>query len=110
MANTLDFNKAKKNYFTVILNDEKKTKLALMTPTKRLLTELINTLPELNGNTPTDEDVNTLYEFTARLMSRNKTGQQVTAEYLAEILDFEDLVTFFTAFTDFITEAANQKN
>ena len=107
---TLDFNKVKKNYFNVILNDEKQTKLAIMTPTKRLLTELMEMLPETTGGIPSEEELTSLYELTARLMSRNKTGKQVTAADLEEILDFEDLVTFFEAYTEFLTAAANEKN
>ena len=110
MANVLDFNKTKKKYFNVVLNDDEQTKLAIMTPTKRLLTELMEMLPETTGEIPTEEELTSLYELTARLMSRNKTGRPVTADELAEILDFEDLVTFFEAYTDFLTQAANEKN
>lgn len=110
MAQTLDFNKVKKSYLTITLNDEKQTKLLVMTPTKRLLTELSEMLPDTSGDMPSEEDLNSLYELTARLMSRNKAGKQVNAADLAEILDFEDLITFFTAYTDFIQSAANVKN
>lgn len=110
MTQSLDFNKVKKNYFTIVLNDEKKTRLQVMTPTKGLLMELTTMLPETSGGMPSEEDLSALYDFAARLMSRNKTGKVVTGEQLAEILDFEDLILFFTAFTDFITELTNEKN
>lgn len=110
MTNTLDFNKVKKNYFTITLNNEERTKLQVMTPTKRLLSELATILPETSGGMPSDEDLKSLYNFAAQLMSRNKAGREVTAEELEEILDFEDLIIFFTAYTDFIVGVTNEKN
>lgn len=110
MAQVLDFNKVKKNYLTITLNDEKQTKLMIMTPTKKLLTDLMEMLPDSNGELPSEEDLSSLYELSARLMSRNKTAKRITAEELEELLDFEDLITFFNAYTDFITATANEKN
>lgn len=110
MANTLDFNKVKKNYLTITLNNEEQTKLLVMTPTKRLLSELSNNLPDMSGGMPSEEDLRALYEFSAQLMSRNKTGRRVTAEELEQILDFEDLIIFFNAYTDFILTTVNEKN
>ena len=110
MVQTLDFNKVKKNYFTVTLNDENRTRLMLLTPTKRLLTEMLSKFPDNIEGVPSDDDLNTLYDLTARLMNRNKTGIRVTDEQLAELLDIEDLITFFNAYTDFIKQLANAKN
>ena len=110
MAQVLDFNKVKKNYLTIVLPDEEKTRLQVMTPTKRLLTELSTMLPEMSDGMPTEEDLNVLYEFCAQLMSRNKAGIKVTGEQLAERLDFEDLISFFEVYTDFVNEAASSKN
>lgn len=110
MAKTLDFNKNKKQYLTIILPDEEKTKLLVMTPTKRLLTELMDILPNTSGGMPSEEDLNSLYEFCAQLMSRNKAAKKITGEQLAECLDFEDVIAFFEVFTDFITEVSGSKN
>lgn len=108
--NVLDFNKIKKNYLTIVLPDEKKTRLQVMTPTKRLLTQLMETLPEMSGDMPTEENLNTLYDFCARLMSRNKSATVITGEDLAACLDFEDLVAFFETYATFVSEIANSKN
>lgn len=110
MAQVLDFNKVKKSYLTIILPDEEQTKLSLMTPTKKLLNELSEMLPEETGEMPSEEDLESLFELTARLMSRNKTGKQITAEQLSDCLDFEDLVAFFNAYTEFVSNIANSKN
>lgn len=110
MAQVLDFNKVKKSYLTITLNDEAKTKLLVMTPTKKLLTELSTMLPDDMDEVPDEEDLNSLYALTARLMSRNKAGIHVTGDQLAEILDFEDLIIFFNAYTEFVSAAASEKN
>lgn len=109
MAQILDFNKVKKQYLTIVLPDENQTKLMLMTPTKKLLTALSTMLPDTE-DVPTEEDLAALYELSAQLLSRNKTGRKVTADELAELLDFEDLLAFFTAYTAFIESIANSKN
>lgn len=110
MANTLDFNKVKKNYLTITLNDEEKTKLLVMTPTKRLLAELTDHLPDTSGGMPSEEDLKALYDFSAQLMSRNKAGRKVTGEELEAVLDFEDLIIFFNAYMDFVLSTVNGKN
>lgn len=110
MANkSLDFNKVKKNYFTLVLNDENQTKLLLMTPTKKLLTELSEMVPDDVDNA-SEEDLTELYNLSARLMSRNKQGIKITGEQLEDILDFEDLIIFMNAYTDFIVSLSNEKN
>ena len=111
MAQILDFNKVKKQYLTIVLPDEKQTKLTLLTPTKKLLTLLSTMLPDDSGDdVPTEEELAALYELSAQLLSRNKTGHKVTADELAELLDFEDLIAFFNAYTAFIESIANTKN
>lgn len=109
MAKTLDFNKTKKQYFTIILNDDDQTKLQIMTPLKKQIPELMELLPDDNS-APSEEDLGALYNLAAQLMSRNKQNYKIEASLLEEILDFEDLTIFFDAFTDFIVEVSNAKN
>lgn len=109
MAKTLDFNKTKKQYFTIILNDDDQTRLQIITPLKKQVAELMEILPDDTQN-PTDEDMSALYDLAARLMSRNKQKYEIEASLLEDILDFEDLCIFFDAFTDFIVEVSNAKN
>ena len=105
----VDFTKTKKQYLTVILPDEKKTKLSLLTPTKKMLSLLIEFVPN-DDTAPDSEELGTLYGLAAQIMSRNKTGHIISAEYLEDLLDFEDLVVFFTSYTEFIESVASSKN
>ena len=43
-----------------------------------------------------------VYGVCAELMSRNREGVEVTAEQLAEILDFEDIVVFLQSYGSFV--------
>ena len=109
MAKPLDFNKIKKRYFTVTLADENNTTLMISTPTKEVMDEFISMKDYLEGNTGEDV-IDALYELCAKIMSRNKGGIKVTKEALESMLDFDDIVIFIKAYTDFISELTNSKN
>ena len=110
MAKSLDFNALKKQYFPVTLNDENKTKLLITTPTKKVLDDFIAMKDYLDGENVGDEAINELYEIVARIMSHNKGGVKVSKEKVEELLDFEDVIVFIRAYTDFIAEVTNSKN
>lgn len=109
MAKPLDFNKIKKRYFTVTLADENNTTLMISTPTKEVMDEFISMKDYLEGNTGEDV-IDALCELCAKIMSRNKGGIKVTKEALESMLDFDDIVIFIKAYTDFISELTNSKN
>ena len=100
MANTLNFNTIKKHYLTVTLADEKKTVLMISTPTKAIMTDImilqagLEELGEDESNIGITDD---MYRACAKIMSHNKGGVKITAEYLEEHFDFEDIMIFFSA-------------
>lgn len=110
MSKALDFNTLKKQYFPVTLNDENKTKLFICTPTKKVLDDLIGMKDMLTEENLGDEAIGELYEIVARVMSHNKTGVKITKGTIEELLDFEDIIVFIRAYTDFIAEVTNSKN
>jgi len=111
MAKVLDFTKVKKEYLTVKLNDEKKTVLMVGTPTKAILSEFIAINDRITDEGGADtEAVNDLYRVCAKVMSFNKMGVKINADYLGEFFDLEDVMTFFNAYGDFISSATNAKN
>ena len=113
MAKPLNFNNIKKQYLTVTLADEKHTTLLIGTPTKAIMDELIllqSSLDTLVENETDTDAIATLYSACAKVMSRNKGGVKITEEYLANIFDFEDIIIFFNAYMDFISELSNEKN
>ena len=113
MSKVLDFTTQKKNYLTVKLNDEKKTVLMIGTPTKGILREFISINERISEDGGADIDaINDLYEVCAKVMSFNKGGIKVTADYLSDVCNFdlEDIFTFFNAYSEHMTSITNAKN
>ena len=110
MAKSLDFNNIKKRYLTVTLADEAKTVLLIGTPTKGVLDSLMSMKDTLDEDNLTDEAIDDLYNICAKIMSRNKTGRVISKEVVADLFDFEDIILFIRAYTDFVNEVSNSKN
>ena len=113
MAKPLDFNKLKKRYLNVTLADERQTTIMIGTPTKAVMDDLLamrSTLDDVEGDNVDPEIMDDLYNVCAKVMSRNKGGVTITADHLAECLDFEDIMIFFNAYMDFIGEISDEKN
>jgi hypothetical protein len=110
MSKSLDFTKLKKQHLTVTLADEKNTKLLITTPTKKVLDEFLTMKDSLTGDTAGEEAINELYAICAKLMSQNKNRKKITTEMVEDLFDFEDLVIFITAYSEFISEVASSKN
>ena len=107
----LNFNNIAKKYLTVTLSDEKKTTLLIGTPTKAVMTELISLQERLSDTDNNNvEAADGLYDACAKVMSRNKGGITITSDYLAEIMDYEDIMIFFNAYMNFIDEVSGEKN
>ena len=106
--NELNFNRIERHYLPVTLNDEEKTHLDLMTPTKGLYTA-IQSLPDLDDEIK-PEDLDIIYAVCARLMSRNKQAMKITPEKLRDCLDYEDLMFFLSAYVAFLAEISSAKN
>ena len=109
----LNFNKVKKTYLTVTLADENNTTIMIGTPTKAIMDDLV--LLQSGLETISEEDANVdntdeLYSACAKVMSRNKGGVKISKEFLEEIFDFEDIIIFFNAYMNFITEVTSVKN
>ena len=113
MPKPLNFNNVKKNYLPVTLNDEKNTTLFVGTPTKAIMNDLVvlqSGLETISDDDTNVEAIDDLYSACARVMSRNKAGVKITPEYLSEVFDFEDIIIFFKAYMNFISEVTASKN
>ena len=99
----LDFNNIKKASLEIILNDDKQTKLHLHTPSKKLLTELVELSKGLNDITEDNfniEDVEQIYNLCSKVISRNREN----------IFDMEDIVIFLQAYIEFTNSVQELKN
>lgn len=104
----LDFRKQKKACLKIILNDEVGTKLSLLQPTKSLFQKMTSMSEEVGSIDYADLDaLDEVYGVCAELMSRNKEDIKVTAEMLAGILDFEDIVLFLQSYGEFVASVVH---
>lgn len=113
MSKSLNFHNVKKRYLTVTLADENNTVIMVGTPTKAIFNDLMvlqSSVEALRDDESDNEALDDLYSACARVMSRNKAGKKISKEYLEEIFDFEDIMIFFRAYIDFVSEISNSKN
>ncbi len=113
MAQVLNFHNVQKHYLNIVLADEKNTELMVGTPTKGVMDDLLvlqGALNEISEDSDNMEATEDLYRVTAKILSRNKAGIKITKEALADLFDFEDIVIFFNAYMEFITEVTSSKN
>ena len=110
MAKTLDFKALKKQYLTVKLADEKNTVLMITTPTKSVLDGFLSMRDSMEDGSLGYEAINELYNIVAKIMSHNKNGVKISKEKIEEIMDYEDIIIFIRAYTDFIAEVTGSKN
>lgn len=113
MAKSLNFNTLKKAYMSVTLADENKTTLMIGTPTKQIMDDLLliaEKISDVDDGAISEDTTDDLYHACARVMSRNKGGIKISADQLAEFFDFEDIVIFFDAYMEFVSEVTNAKN
>lgn len=111
MSNNFNFNNIKKQFLTTTLPDENNTTILVLTPTKKLMDELIHLESMLqNSNTTADTVIDDLYSLVAKLMSCNKGGVVITKEKLEECVDFEDLIAYFKVYTVFVHNLTRSKN
>lgn len=110
MGKTLDFTKQKKEYLTVKLNDDKGTVLMIGTPSKKILSDFIAINDRMTEDGTDAELIDDLYKVCAKIMSFNKGGIKISADYLADLFDLEDIVIFFRAYADFMHGITSEKN
>lgn len=107
MAKPFDFNNRKRAYMTVNLGE---TTLLVTTPTKSVMESLLALHERFGAGEVNENVVNDLYDICARILSQNKAGVQVDRETIEDTVDFEGLVQFIQAYTEFISEVTNSKN
>lgn len=107
---SLNFNSIEKKFLTVTLNDEENTTLLIMSPTKKVLDSLMKMQGITDSKGIADEQIDSLYEACATIMSRNKGKVNISKDKLENIFDIEDLVIFFKEYMSFIHQQMARKN
>lgn len=114
MKKTLDFNTIERPALELTLKDEAKTTINVGVPTEELFGKLTDFVPQIKEAFEQDSaaTVQYVFDFAAQLMSCNREGLSITADDLRQKygLKFDDLILFFSLYTDFVAEIANAKN
>lgn len=109
MAKMLDFSKAKKPTLPVKFDDG--SMVHVYTPSKIQFDEMTEAQEYFDQALEGDRGaMDRLYDITATLMSNNKTGREIAVDELAGYLDVSDIVLFFRAYAQFISEVIAEKN
>ena len=56
------------------------------------------------------EAIDAVYELAAEVMSNNAGKKEITSEYLEEMLDLQDILTFFDEYSILINSLNEVKN
>ena len=96
----LDYTKAKKNYLTIKLMDG--TTLFVGMPKKNVFSALVS-LRELMITAQADnlEAIDEIYSLAALILSNNKAKKEITAEYIGEMFDTDDIKQLYNAYIEF---------
>lgn len=107
----LNFRSSRKSYLPVTFEDN--NKIMVKTPTKGLM-EKLTTLSESFGSLEEDmantEAIDAVYELAAEVMSNNVGKKEITSEYLEDMLDLQDILTFFDEYSKLINSLNEVKN
>ncbi len=105
----LDFTQSAKRYLAVNLIDNQRIRVRM--PTKKVFDALLGLKNHLTSLTTDDGgQLNEIYDLIAIVLSNNLEHQPVTSAYLAELLDIEDVQTFFQGYMAFISEVLADPN
>lgn len=105
----LDFRKVPKKFLNITLIDGKA--ILVRMPTKKIfdiLVTLENNLSALELNNK--EQIAYIYDLTAEILSNNLKNEKIDSDYLAGLLDVEDIQILFKSYVNFVTGFTNVPN
>lgn len=85
----------------------------VFTPTKavkELFSSLGEALIKLGKHEATEDDIDTIFDVSAKILSRNKQGISFTKNDLLNLLDTDDVAEILIAYADFLNETITSKN
>ena len=110
MANTsLNFGKMKRSFYTTTLKDGK---VVIVNMPKKSTFEKMQEISDLDEEEVDGKEVyKTMLSLMAEILSNNKNGERITAEYLeSEEYDIEEIVAYINDYGDFVNSIKNNPN
>ena len=106
----LNFNEIKRPTLEIVLNDEERTELTLVTPQKYEVDKFMNTFQNLVNKNNSDITMDDVYQCCAMLLSSNKEKIEITKEKVESIFLIDDVIALFQSYNAFILGLYNSKN
>lgn len=110
MANkSFYFGKMKRSFYTTTLKDGK---VVIVNMPKKSTFEKMQEISELDEEEVDGKEVyKTMLSLMAEILSNNKNGERITAEYLeSEEYDIEEIVVYINDYGDFVNSIKNNPN
>ena len=107
-VNNFNFNKIKRSFFNVTLKD--KRLLQVKMPKKKTF-EKLQALQNIDKDEVGIEDImDTIAALCAETLSHNLTNEHISAEYINENYDIEEMFEFIKEFYVFVGDNTNSPN
>ena len=110
MANkSFNFGKMKRRFYTTTLKDGK---VVIVNMPKKSTFEKMQEISDLDEEEVDGKEVyKTMLSLMAEILSNNKNGERITAEYLeSEEYDIEEIVAYINDYGDFVNSIKNNPN
>ena len=110
MANkSINFGKMKRSFYTTTLKDGK---VVIVNMPKKSTFEKMQEISDLDEEEVDGKEVyKTMLSLMAEILSNNKNGERITAEYLeSEEYDIEEIVAYINDYGDFVNSIKNNPN
>lgn len=104
----LNFNNVKKRFMNITMRDDKVFLVCM--PKKKIFEKFLALQKELKDKEPEGSLIDDMYSLTVDILANNKLGREVTAEYVAQTFDVEDIQILFNAYMEFVGQANNDPN
>ena len=78
--------------------------------TRELFSFLGESLIKVSENKATEDDFERLYDVTARILSRNRQGIEISKSDIEARLDTSDIIRILKLYSEFLTETIKSKN
>ena len=110
MANkSFNFGKMNRSFYTTTLKDGK---VVIVNMPKKSTFEKMQEISDLDEEEVDGKEVyKTMLSLMAEILSNNKNGERITAEYLeSEEYDIEEIVAYINDYGDFVNSIKNNPN
>lgn len=107
----LDLSQKQRPTMKITLPDD--TIIDVLTPTKSVkdtFTYLGGALIRVGNGEATEDDLESMYDITAQIMSRNRQRIEFTRKDLEDCMDTEDIVDILSNYATFLRDTIASKN